>query len=208
MHREKVLYHPRPAAKRSLSREWFRFRVPRWAFQAAAGVLLVAVGMFIGRMWLMPPSSAVGTDLTGQGTASALPMQLASRTQDYVQRSKLVLMAIVNFDADTEDPYTLDLPYKRRLSRELVQEAGWLKQGLADAHQRRLQELVEDLEAVLLQIANLEASGDLEAVELVQTGMQSRGILLKMHLAEVNRPWEGLASQAQAPPESDKIKIF
>ncbi len=208
MHREKVLYQPRPSGLRRPSFEWLRFRVPRWAFQAAAAVLLVVVGIFIGRMWLLPPSAGVPTAALTSGTTAASSLELASRTRNYVQRSKMVLMAIVNFDADAEDPYTLDLPYKQRLSRELVQEADWLKQGLADARQRRLQELVVDLEAVLLQIANLEASEDLSAIELVQTGVQSRGIFLKMHLAEVNRPWDEFGARAETPPKTDKTKIF
>jgi hypothetical protein len=135
-------------------------------------------------------------------------VELASRTQDYVQRSQLVLLAIVNFDRESEDPYTLDLPYKQQLSRELVREADWLKQGLAESRQRRLQELVADLEAVLLQIANLEGAGDLDAIELVQTGVQGRGLFLKMHLAEVNRPWENLGTRTETPPNTDKTKIF
>ena len=208
MHRENVLYQPRPSGRRSLSFDWLRFRMPRWAFQAGAAVLLVAVGIFIGRMWLLPPSAGLQTAaVTGDPTAASM-LELASRTQSYMQRSKMVLVAIVNFDRGAEDPFTLDLPYKQQLSRELVQEAGWLKQGLGDARQRRLQALVGDLEAVLLQIANLEAEGDMDTIELVQTGVQSRGLFLKMHLAEVNRPWDDLGNRAETPPVTDKPKIF
>ncbi len=208
MHRENVLYHPRPSGQRSPSLGWLRFRMPRWAFQAGAAVLLVAVGIFIGRMWLLPPSARVQTAALTGGTTAASMLELAARTQSYMQRSQMVLVAIVNFDREAEDPYTLDLPFKQQLSRELVQEADWLKQGLGDAHQRRLQELVTDLEAVLLQIANLKAAADMEAIELVRTGVQSRGLFLKMHLAEVNRPWEDLWDRAETPPNTDKTKLF
>ena len=208
MHREKILYQPRPSGPRRPSFDWLRFRMPRWAFQAGAAVLLVAVGIFIGRMWLLPPSAGVQTAVHTRGATAPYSLELASRTQNYVERSQLVLMAIVNFDREADDPSTLDLPYKQQLSRELVQEAGWLKQGLADARQRRLQELVADLEAVLLQIANLETSGDMFAIELVQTGVQSRGLFLKMHLAEVNRPWDDLGTRTETPPKTDKTKIF
>jgi hypothetical protein len=208
MHREKALYQPHPAGQRRPSWDWLRFRVPRWALQAGAALLLVAVGVLIGRMWLLPPSVSVQTAAVNGGPASTLSMELASRTQDYFQRSQLVLLAIVNFDRASEDPYTLDLPYKKRLSQELVREADWLKQGLAESRQRRLRDLVADLEAVLLQIADLEEAGDMDAIELVQTGVQSRGLFLKMHLAEVNRPWENLAPRTETPPNSDKTKIF
>ena len=208
MHREKVLYQTRPSGQRRPSWDWLRFRVPSWAFQAGAAVLLVAVGILIGRMWLLPPSEGVQTAALAGEASKPLSMELASRTQNYVQRSKLVLMAIVNFDRESEDPYTLDLPYKQQLSRELVQEADWLKQGLSDARERRLQELVADLEDILLQIANLEAAGEMDTIELVQTGVQSRGLFLKMHLAEVNRPWDDLGARTETPPNTDKTKTF
>jgi hypothetical protein len=49
--------------------------------------------------------------------------------------------------------------------------------------QRRLRELVADLETVLLQIANLESGNDLEAVEFVKQGVENRGLLLKINLS-------------------------
>ncbi len=207
MHREKVLYQKAGA---KFPRFSFRhFRLPRWAFQAAAAAFLVVVGIVIGRVLLAPAApGAPATTASRAGLPNEAALELASRTESYVQRSKLVLLAIVNFDVSSEDPYVLDLPYKQEVSKELVQEAAWLKQGLDSARQRRLRELVSDLEAVLLQIANLESDGDVSAIELVQTGVQGRGIFLKMHLAEVNRPWEQLAPQALGPAKTKPSKIF
>ena len=65
-----------------------------------------------------------------------------------------------------------------------------------------------DLEAILLQIANLGAAKDMDAIELVQAGVQSRGLFLKMHLAEVNQPWDDLGGRTETPPKTDKTKIF
>lgn len=207
MHREKVLYHE--AGTKTSRFNWSHFRLPRWAFQAAAAAFLVVVGIVIGRAVLAPSGPGVPVTTAAQTQLSNdMALELASRTESYVTRSNLVLMAIVNFDTASEDPYVLDLPHKQEMSRALVQEAAWLKQGLDSAHERRLQELVSDLEAVLLQIANLEADEDISAIELVQTGVQGRGIFLKMHLAEVNRPWEQLAPQTQGPAKTKPTKIF
>jgi len=126
----------------------------------------------------------------GLGTGSAdtgLGIELVQRTQNYIERSKTMLLAIVNFDQENDDPFTLGLPYQRQVSQELVQEAAWIKSGLADSRERRLQELVTDLEVILLQIANLEAESDLEAIELVKDGVENRGILLKINLADMRR---------------------
>jgi hypothetical protein len=183
--------------------------VPRWAFQAAAAIVLVVVGIFIGRVLYTPGPQGIQTaDLAAAQPQAAPGFELAQRTQAYVQRSKLLLLGLVNFDPTEGDLYTLDLPYKQEVSRGLLQEAGWLKQELGNSRQRRMQELVADLEAILLQIANLEAEEDLEAVELVQTGVESRGIFLKIHLADVAGVYKNLESVKPGKPATDRSRRF
>jgi len=98
-----------------------------------------------------------------------------------------MLLALINFDPETEDPYVLNLPHQQQVSRELVREASFLKQGIADSDQRRLQNLITDLEVILLQIANLESERDFEAIEFVKKGVDSRGIMLQIHVTDFHQ---------------------
>lgn len=162
---------------------------PRWAFQATAAVFLVIAGIFIGRTVFSPSVSEIQY---AQQPARVISqpqsgLELISRTHNYIERSELILLAIINFDPQTEDPYALNIPYQKQVSKELVQEASFLKKGLADSDQRRLQSLITDLEVILLQIANLESGHDLEAIEFVKDGVESRGILLKIHLTDIHQ---------------------
>ena len=179
---------------------------PRWAYQALASVLLVVVGIFLGRMIFAPGQVADQPITMAQaGTESGPRINVSQRAFDYIQRSKLIVLAISNFDAENQDPYALDLPYQQQVSRELVQEASWLKEELSDRRQRRLQELVSDLEVILLQIANLEGDSDMSAIELVQDGLKSRGILFKIHLAQ----YKGSSkAHLEADRALDKSKSF
>jgi len=182
---------------------------PRWAFQAAAATALIVVGIFLGRALFAPGPQGIQTaGIDGTQSQVTPGVELAQRTQAYVQRSKVLLMGLVNFDPSEQDLYTLDLPYQRQTSRELLQEAGWLQQELGNSRQRRLQELVADLEAILLQIANLEAEEDLDAVELVQTGVEGRGIFLKIHMADVAGSYDSLESAKPKKPTTDKSRLF
>jgi len=162
---------------------------PKWAFQATAAALLVIVGVFIGRTVFSPSVSEIPQAQQPAGIVSQQQpgLELSSRTQNYIERSKLILLAIINFDPQTEDPYALNLPFQKQVSRELVQEASFLKKGLADADQRRLQNLITDLEVILLQIANLESELDFEAIELVKDGVESRGVLLNIHFTDIRQ---------------------
>ncbi len=210
METENVLTSQVSKESRKMAKTFLGFRFfPRWAFQAAAATALVVVGIFLGRVLFSPAPQGVQTAGIQETQAQVNPgIELAHRTEAYVQRSNLLLLGLVNFDASEEDPYTLDLPYKQQASRDLLQEAGWLKQELGDAHQRRLQELVADLEAILLQIANLEVGEDLAAVELFQTGVESRGIFLKIHLADVADSYKTLENAKPIKPATDKSRQF
>lgn len=176
---------PRPARGRA-SRPFALF--PAWAFRAAAAAALLVVGIFIGRTLLRPPAPRVAR-ATSPAVSPVPGVEQASapvlRARDYFERSKLILLGIVNYDPGASDVYGLDLPRQKQLSRALVNEAGSLQNDLKAPAQKRLRELVADLETILVQIANLESANDLDAVELVKRGVQEKGIFLKINLTEM-----------------------
>jgi len=176
-------------------------RAPAWAFQAAAAVVLVAAGIAIGRMvFVKPLDRAAGRTPSASATAPAIIPASAPvlQARDYFDRSKRIILAMVNYDPETQDAYGLDLPLQKQLSRELVNEAGDLKNALKSPADRRLRDLVADLETILIQIANLESEQDVSAVEFVKEGVDRKGILLKINLTEMERP--GRKASAPASP--------
>lgn len=183
--------------------------IPRWTYQAVASILLVVVGVFLGRMFFIPGQ---GTDQPATiAQAVSQPdsqINVSQRAFDYIQRSKVIVLAISNFDAENQDPYALDLPYQQQISKELVQEASWLKGELSGRRQRRLQELISDLEVILLQLANLESESDISVIELVQDGVKSRGILFKIHLADTDQFRNSSKAHSEADRALNKSKSF
>ncbi|UCE42390.1 MAG: hypothetical protein JSV17_05350 [Candidatus Aminicenantes bacterium] len=177
---------------------------PKWAYQAAAGVALIIIGVFIGRALFSP--SIKGVQHASRQPEISTPQQpetiLTSRSQDYIERSKLILLALVNFDPSVEDPYALDLPFQKQVSKELVQEASFLKKELAESDQERLENLIASLEVILLQIANLESENDLDAIELVRDGINRRGILMEINLTDLRLSMEReKGSEARQQPK-------
>ena len=167
-------------------RVWFPYPVLR----AGAIAALVLVGIFLGRwIWTEERPSSSGPDaaISIPGQANAASALLEDRTQSYLQKSKVLLLALANFDPYTEDAATLNLQRQKRISESLVQEAAYLKTALADPAETRLKELVGDLEVILLQIANLEDEYDLEAVEMIQRGANKQGVLFRIDLSEISR---------------------
>ena len=175
---------PRSWGKR-FGRAWSR--APRWAFQAAAALVLIVIGVFIGREVFSPQRTPVEVSRQSVKAPAGQPVETdpVLRARNYVNRSKLVLLALVNYDPKTEDLYALNLPLQKQVSQQLVNQASELKSDLKGPGRRRLRELVADLETILLQIANLGSENGLEAVEFVKQGVKSRGVLLKINLSEM-----------------------
>jgi hypothetical protein len=182
---------------------------PRWAFAAAAATALIAAGVFIGRSIFSPrPNSFEAAQPEGQAPAvQAAATDPVLRARNYVDRSKLVLLALVNYSPSAASPYALDLSLQKQISQELVNQAGGLRSDLRGPGRRRLRELVTDLETVLLQIANLESQNDLEAAEFVKQGVECRGLFLKINLSEMGGDLSvsGREPSSEGPP-SPKIK--
>lgn len=156
--------------------------VPAWTWQLGVAVLLVGLGIVIGRGGAQEP---VSEGPSFEATPAVRPVALETRTRRYIDRSKVLLLGLVHYDPDVEGADLLDLPRHQALARTLADEADGLKEDLAEAEQQRLRELVADLEVILLQIANLEAQHDLPAIELVRSGVERRGLLLKINVEEM-----------------------
>jgi hypothetical protein len=177
-----------PAIVKWWQRFWQSIRFqPSWTYRVATAVALIAIGVFIGKLYFgRPVSEQVETFQTVQVPPTAVEqVSLQQRADRYIERSKILLLGLINFDPEYEDAYALDLPYQQQISQELVREANLLKEELNDPAQQQLLDLIEDLEIILLQIANLESEYDLTGIELVKSGVDRRGILLKINLEEM-----------------------
>ncbi len=183
--------------------------VPTWAYGAVGAVLLVSLGIFIGRTLNRPPEEIVpmagtmpsGTARTGPPALETRPEPaLAARASRYLRRSRVLLLAVVNSAPMEEDPFRLHLPLQKKASEELLQEAAVLKKGFRGSD-RRLERLVSDLELILLQIANLASDPEASDIEIIRAGVESRDLLFKINLSEIRRPG-GKSSSRQAPAAS------
>jgi hypothetical protein len=171
--------------------------LPKWAYQVAAAVLLIALGIFLGRMFFR--TTGPGTQLARQTPVSHGGADAAAllRVQNYFERSKVILLALVNFDPKTKDPHGLNFPGQKKVSRDLVREASYLKTQFRSPAQKRLKDLIAELEMILLQIANLDEHQDIAAVELVKRGLDESAILFKINVSEI---WQDASvSKDQSP---------
>ncbi len=187
------------------------FALPVWIYGTAGALLLIAVGIFIGRTFFRPPaelpvlarttsSEAVPGGRLTPAAGDAGP--LAVRASRYLKRSRMLLLAVVNANPQDQDPFRLNLPLQKRTSEELLREAVVLKAGLRSSD-RRLERLVSDLELILLQIANLSTDSDVSDIEVIKAGVEDRDIFFKINLSEVHRPSEKSGAGPASGPWGD-----
>jgi hypothetical protein len=182
---------PRPSFAARLGRVFSR--LPRWSYQAAGAAALLLVGIVIGGR-LLPP----GGGRTAVTAAVAAPAGAVVQAENFIERSKILLLGLVNYDPATEDAYAFDLGRKRTVSRELAAQAPAIRSSLNERGQKRLRDLVSDLEVIMMQIANLGSGQDVDGVELIKQGVASRGIFLKIDLDRMGRDARGPAPKADA----------
>ncbi len=171
----------------------------RWAYRGALAVALVVFGAVVGRM-LLPaggpePQRAPGTGIVQAPADDAVTNRAPSPSiaavsaeacaREYINDTQVLLLGLVGFNPEVDGEYLADWSAQKVRSRELIVQASSLKGELKNPDQRRLRDLVTELEFILLQIAALETTGDLESVELIQSSVKDRGVLLKINLEKL-----------------------
>jgi hypothetical protein len=152
----------------------------------------IALIMLTVSVWQLLNFRSEQKDFAGEESRVSTPQirtaSLEARTQDYLERSKILLVGLVNADPETPELSNLTFGKQREVSKKLVRESRELTAALNEPSQQRLRRLISDLELILIQIADIEAQDDSPAIELVKSGLERRNILLKINMEELQRP--------------------
>lgn len=164
--------------------------LPRWAF-AAAAVLLVAAGFLLGRS--LPEGQAGGPlVLTAEGRQRMLEQSVAVHLAD----SERLLVELAN--ARAGEP--VGLGGEREWIDALLAGNRLYRQAAEKAGQRRIAALLAELEPILLDLVHAPEGGDPEDLALLQERLSEQGTLFKVRVLE-NRLAGAAASRARRAEE-------
>ncbi len=149
---------------------------PRVAI-ALTGLLVLIVAGTVTWEYLKPTPAPQVADTVIPAPATSEPVPVEERTAQYFRRSRALLVGLSNMPADS--PVSFDLTPERRLSRELVEEARFLRKQPLDS---RSVELVGDLEKIFVEVANLEDQ-DVD-IAIIRSGIRRENLLFKIRVAE------------------------
>lgn len=157
-----------------------RLGVLRWGVGIAA---VLAVGVAIGRWSAIRGGRGSGGESAVAGAVDQAP-SLAYRlaAAQYLTRAEALL---TGFRAETRAGEPAG--QFSRQARDLLATTRLMLDSPA-ARDVRLKGLLEDLELVLAQIAQLPAHGDREDVQLINQGLEQRSVLLRLRTTSPSVP--------------------
>jgi len=150
----------------------------RWGVGIAA---VLALGVAIGR-WTTTGPPRVAATAPAAGRTSAFVYQLAAA--QYLTRTEALL---TGFRAESRAGSTPPAGQFAVQARDLLCTTRLMLDSPA-ARDVRLKGLLEDLELVLAQIAQLPATTDREDLQLINQGLDQRSVLLRLRTANPAGP--------------------
>ena len=154
----------------------------------ASALTLVMIVFGVWSLWIRNPATEqAARQLAEPGEVRMQNAALESRAQDYLEQSKVLLIGLMNTDVQSMAASGMTLEREQEISRRLVSESGDLTAKLNDPSQRRLKELISDLQLILVQIANLSAGHDIQGLEVIKGGIEHNDMLFKINLEQIQR---------------------
>jgi hypothetical protein len=145
---------------------------PKWAYAAAALIIVFVVGLYIGRIAFLPIQS---TRAPLEGTQSALDPSI----QEHLESLKPILVEYANYTGSEENgTITID----KGIVRSLIIQNILLKRMIAEKNPS-VKQLLEDVDIVLREIANQEGD-DTDTLAMIKELIQERGILYEIEVSE------------------------
>jgi len=102
-----------------------------------------------------------------------------ARLGQHLRKSQTLMVGLMNMKPGNGD--LLDLTVERSISRELVHEARYLSEQDLDERAIRL---INDLQKILIELANMEDRYDLPDVEILRAGIRQENLLFKLRMGE------------------------
>jgi hypothetical protein len=160
----------------STRRSWFsRFVAPRVMAAAGAMAALLLVAFLAGRFSrdVVPPA-----DTPARADGNVAERVLVVAVVDHLDRTQMVLLEVMNADVES----ARDLSAEQSLARELVTANRLYRQTAVQAGDDSTGDVLDELERVLLEIANAPADATRNELDALRARIVSAGLLFKVRV--------------------------
>jgi hypothetical protein len=193
-----------PALAATKPRRWWSFSFPSLVFAGGVAALLVAA-FVAGQYWPRQQPAAPGGQASAAGPVSAAPdAASAERVRervlylavgDHLERSQVALVELMNAGGGAQP---VDISSERERARDLVSENRLYRQTAADAGDAGVAAVLDELERVLMEIANSPSELTLQDLQRVRERIESQGIIFKVRVL-------GNTVRQRERPKADRV---
>jgi hypothetical protein len=129
--------------------------------------------------WLLYVPTLVDEKIALPEISSSQFMEIDQKVGEYLHKSKTLLVGISNLDLEEKSP--IDVTAEKKASRNLVQEARYLKNQPLDIRSARL---IGDLERIQIELATIKDDAAIPRIEMLREGIHRGNLLFKIRMAE------------------------
>ncbi len=156
--------------------DWRRWFSPRSLSLAGAVAALVLAAFVAGRFWPRQPAAPVATAISPEVRERILLVAVG----EHLDRSQMVLVELVN--SSPPPAGDVDISSEQQRARELVTANRLYRQTAQTAGEAAVASVLEELERVLVEIANSPAEVSSVQLAQLQKRIEAKGILFKVRV--------------------------
>ena len=168
-------------------RRWWSFSFPSLAF--AGGLAALVLAAFVaGQYWPRQEAVPAGATTASAGRAAGVAESDTDRVRsrvlnlavgDHLERSQVALLELMNTGGGAQP---VDISLDRERARELVDENRLYRHTAADAGDKGVAAVLDELERVLVEIANSPSELTLQDLQRVRDRIEAQGIIFKVRV--------------------------
>lgn len=162
--------------RRSAQRGGGWFAAPQWALAGGVAALLV-VAFVAGRFSSQPPA-AVPTPIVSAQADGSPERVLRAAVGDHLDRSQMMLVELVNADSDHPDV----LAGEQSRAADLVSANRLFRQSAEQSGDAAIADILDDLERVLLEIANAPTDSTVGERADLKSRIQTEDLLFRVRV--------------------------
>ena len=172
---------------------WF----PQWAFAGGVAALLV-VAFWAGRISTVTPSTPASPGLVAEVEPERV---LQSAVGDHLDRTQMMLVELVNAETDHSDV----LATEQARAADLVAANRVIRQSALQSGDAQIVDILEDLERVLLEIANAPSDASSKQVTDLQSRITNEDLLFRLRVIAQEMRQRQLPDRATGDPQLRKM---
>jgi len=183
---------------------WESFFAPRRLVAIGAFAMIVLAAFLAGRYW---PSKPVKPDANKIDTAAVRERILVVAVGDHLSKSEMFLVELSNAEPNSAQGKLVNISAQQHRAEDLLEENRLYRQTALKEGDQVMASTLDELERVLLDVANSPEQVTPARFESMQKRLEARGILFKVRVIQQGLRDRAKPAKPQPAPKAQQQNI-